>query len=63
MSRLLWRYHTGRAGNTHSNQHSGVRAGESMPAKMLKGGQPKMGSTVVKGEVEATVQVSCPLCV
>ena len=32
------------------------RAGESLPVKMEKGGQPKMGSTVVRGEVEATVQ-------
>ena len=31
-------------------------AGESLPVKMVRGGQPKMGSTVVRGEVEATVQ-------
>lgn len=30
--------------------------GESLPVTMFKGDQPKMGSTVVRGEVEATVE-------
>ncbi len=30
--------------------------GESMPVTMTVGDVPKMGSTVVRGEVEATVQ-------
>jgi H+-transporting ATPase len=30
--------------------------GESQPVKMARGGQPKMGSTVVLGEAEATVE-------
>jgi hypothetical protein len=34
----------------------GPRAGESLPVKMTKGGEPKMGSNVVRGEVEATVR-------
>jgi H+-transporting ATPase len=33
-------------------------AGESMPVKFKKGDVPKMGSTVVRGEVEATVSAT-----
>jgi H+-transporting ATPase len=32
--------------------------GESMPVTMYKGDSAKMGSTVTRGEVEATVEVS-----
>lgn len=34
--------------------------GESLPVTMYKGDGAKMGSTVVRGEVEATVEVSSP---
>jgi len=30
--------------------------GESLPVAMVKGGQPKMGSTITRGEVEGTVE-------
>ena len=32
--------------------------GESLPVKMLAGGAPKLGSTVVRGETEATVEAT-----
>jgi H+-transporting ATPase len=32
--------------------------GESLPVKMTAGGEPKMGSTIVRGEVEATVEAT-----
>ena len=32
--------------------------GESLPVKMVAGGEPKMGSTIVRGEVEATVEAT-----
>ena len=32
--------------------------GESLPVKMTAGGVPKMGSTIVRGEVEATVEAT-----
>jgi H+-transporting ATPase len=35
--------------------------GESMPVTMYKGDSAKMGSTVTRGEVEATVQVCVAL--
>ena len=32
--------------------------GESLPVKTTAGGEPKMGSTIVRGEVEATVEAT-----
>jgi H+-transporting ATPase len=36
--------------------------GESLPVTMYRGDSAKMGSTAVRGEVEATVEVRCCCC-